>query len=80
MTSDAPLPAVFQSDSGLLHDARGLMYVVGLYCDLLAEPGVLHPKHRKYVEDLRLVGTRSGALLERLMEPQARNAEGRVTC
>ena len=61
----------------LLHDARNLMSALGLYCDLLAMPGVLQPRHRKYAEDLRLVGTRSEALMGRLMEQLApRAAEG----
>ena len=55
----------------LLHDARSLMSMLGLYCDLLAMPGVLQPRHRKYAEDLRLVGTRSEALIGRLMEQLA---------
>jgi signal transduction histidine kinase len=58
----------------LLHDARNLMSALGLYCDLLAMPGVLQPRHRKYAEDLRLVGTRSEALIGRLMEQLARSA------
>ena len=52
----------------LLLDARNLMSILGLYCDLLASPGVLQPEHRKYADDLRLVGTRSEALIGRLME------------
>ena len=58
----------------LLHDARNLMSALGLYCDLLAMPGVLQPRHRKYAEDLRLVGTRSEALIGRLMEQLAPRA------
>jgi signal transduction histidine kinase len=53
---------------GLLHDARNLMGALGLYCDLLAVPGVLKPEHRHYAEEVRLLGSRSGALIERLME------------
>jgi signal transduction histidine kinase len=60
----------------LLHDARNLMSALGLYCDLLAMPGVLQPRHRKYAEDLRLVGTRSEALIGRLMEQLAPRAAG----
>jgi signal transduction histidine kinase len=52
---------------GLLHDARNLMGTLGLYCDLLSMPGVLKPEHREYADDLRFVGTRSGALIERLV-------------
>lgn len=54
--------------AGLLHDLRNLMGTVGLYCDLLSMPGVLQPEHRPYADDLRLVGRRSEALLERLAE------------
>ena len=66
----------------LLLDARNLMSILGLYCDLLATPGVLQPQHRKYAEDLRLVGTRSEALIGRLMEQltPAPAAERRVSC
>ena len=53
---------------GLLHDARNLMGTLGLYCDLLSMPDVLKPEHRQYADDLRLVGTRSGALIEHLIE------------
>ncbi len=52
----------------LLHDARNLLGTLGLYCDLLSVPGVLQPQHRQYAEYLRLVGSRSGALIERLFE------------
>ena len=53
---------------GLLHDARNLMGAIGLYCDLLSMPGVLQPEHRLYAEELRLLGARSGALIQHLME------------
>jgi signal transduction histidine kinase len=62
-----PTPGVADGD-GLLHDARNLIGTLGLYCDLLSVPGVLQPQHRQYAEDLRLVGSRSGALIERLFE------------
>jgi signal transduction histidine kinase len=58
--------AVAQGE-GLLHDACNLMGALGLYCDLLSVVGVLKPEHRHYAEELRLVGTRSTALMERLM-------------
>jgi signal transduction histidine kinase len=53
---------------GLLHDARNLVGALGLYGDLLSMPGVLKPEHRQYGEDVRLLGSRSGALIERLVE------------
>ena len=52
---------------GLLHDARNLLSALGLYSDLLSVPGVLKPEHRHYAEELRLMGSRSGALMERLV-------------
>ncbi len=55
-------------DAGLLHDARNLMGAIELYCDLLSMPGVLQPEHQHYAEDLRLLGSRSGALIQRLIE------------
>ena len=55
-------------DEGLLHDARNLMGAIRLYCDLLSMHDVLKPEHRHYAEELRLLGTRSGALIQRLME------------
>jgi signal transduction histidine kinase len=51
----------------LLDDARNLIGTLGLYCDLLSMPGVLKPQHRQYADDLRIVGTRSEALIERLI-------------
>jgi signal transduction histidine kinase len=54
-------------NEGLLHDARNLMGAIGLYCDLLSMPGVLRLEHRQYADELRLLGARSGALIERLL-------------
>src|ERR1035437_9942474 len=55
-------------DECLLHDARNLLGAIGLYCDLLSMPDVLHPEHRQYAEELRMLGTRSGTLIERLLQ------------
>ena len=60
--------AEMDQQEGLLHDARNLMGAIGLYCDLLSMPGVLKPEHRLYAEELRLLGARSGALIQHLME------------
>jgi signal transduction histidine kinase len=62
----SPTPEGVAQGEGLLHDARNLMGAVGLYCDLLLVPGVLKPQHRRYAEELRLLGAQSGALMERL--------------
>jgi signal transduction histidine kinase len=51
---------------GLLHDSRNLIGALGLYCDLLSLPGVLKAEHLHYAVELRLLGTRSAALMERL--------------
>jgi len=55
-------------DVGLLHDARYLKSAIGHYCELLSRPDVLNPEHRQYVEELRLLSTRRGALIEHLMQ------------
>ncbi len=57
-----------EHQEGLLHDARNLMGAIGLYCDLLSMPGVLQAEHHLYAEELRLLGARSGALIQHLME------------
>jgi signal transduction histidine kinase len=53
---------------GLLHDARNLLAAIELYCDLLSMPDVLRAEHRKYPEELRLLGRRSSDLLSQLMD------------
>jgi signal transduction histidine kinase len=52
----------------LLHDAGNLIGAVGLYCDLLSMPHVLRPEHRHYADELRLLGERSAAMIEQLIE------------
>lgn len=60
-------PGCAQQDEGLLHDVRNLVSAVSLYCDLLSMPHVLRPEHRHYADELRLLGERSAALIERLI-------------
>ena len=67
-------PAIIHSE-GLLHDARNLMGALGLYCDLLSMPGVLKPEHRHYAEEVRLLGERSTAMIQQLMDPPSRPGE-----
>ena len=55
-------------DVGLLHDARNLKCAIEHYCDLLSMPNVFNPEHRHYAEELRLLSTRRGALIEHLMQ------------
>jgi signal transduction histidine kinase len=73
-----PCPAIVYGE-GLLHDARNLMGTLGLYCDLLSTPGVLKPEHRHYAEEVRVLGARSVAMIQQLMEPSLQ-ALGAATC
>jgi signal transduction histidine kinase len=49
------------------HDARNMVTALGLYCDLLEEPGVLNPGFHHYASELRLVATASRRLVEKLL-------------
>ena len=55
--------------AGLAHDAGNLLGALRLYCDLLARPGVLRDEHRHYAEELQMLSRRSGALVDRLLNP-----------
>lgn len=48
------------------HDARNMMTAIGLYCDLLEEPGVLASPFAHYGGELRLVAAASRRLVEKL--------------
>ena len=56
--------------AGLAHDAGNLLGALQLYCDLLALPGVLRDEHRHYADELRQLSGRSGALIDRLLNPE----------
>jgi len=49
------------------HDARNMVTALGLYCDLLEEPGVLSPPFIHYGSELRLVAVASRRLVEKLV-------------
>src|ERR1700723_525441 len=49
------------------HDARNMVTALGLYCDLLEEPGVLAAPFAHYGSELRLVASASRRLVEKLM-------------
>jgi signal transduction histidine kinase len=49
------------------HDARNMVTALGLYCDLLQEPGVLATPYAHYGEELRLVAMASRRLVEKLV-------------
>jgi signal transduction histidine kinase len=60
------------------HDARNMVTALGLYCDLLQEPGVLATPYLHYGSELRLVATASRRLVERLLALDAREIPGAV--
>ena len=49
------------------HDARNMVTALGLYCDLLDEPGVLAVPFVHYAQELRLVAAASRRLVEKLV-------------
>lgn len=55
-----------ESLAAVLHDTRNMVSAIDLYCDLLEEPGVLAAPFRHYAHELRLVGSASRRLLEKL--------------
>jgi len=52
--------------AALAHDARNLMTALGLYCDLLGEPGVLAPQFAHYRNELRLVASAGRRLVAKI--------------
>jgi two-component system sensor histidine kinase ChvG len=56
------------------HDARNMVTALGLYCDLLEEPGVLATPFGHYANELRLVATASRRLVEKLLALDSRDA------
>jgi signal transduction histidine kinase len=56
-----------ESLAEVAHDARNMVTALGLYCDLLKEPGVLNPAFHHYGNELRLVATASRRLVEKLV-------------
>jgi len=56
-----------ESLAEVAHDARNMVTALGLYCDLLEEPGVLNPDFQHYGNELRLVATASRRLVEKLV-------------
>jgi signal transduction histidine kinase len=49
------------------HDARNMVTALGLYCELLEEPGVLAAPYAHYGSELRLVAAASRRLVEKLV-------------
>jgi signal transduction histidine kinase len=58
------------------HDARNMVTALGLYCDLLEEPGVLATPFLHYGNELRLVAAASHRLVEKLVAIDTRAVPG----
>ena len=58
------------------HDARNMVTALGLYCDLLEEPGVLASTFAHYGSELRLVAAASRRLVEKLVALDCRPGGG----
>jgi signal transduction histidine kinase len=56
-----------ESLAEVAHDARNMVTALGLYCDLLEEPGVLAAPFTHYANELRLVAAASRRLVEKLV-------------
>ena len=56
------------------HDARNMVTALGLYCDLLDEPGVLAAAYTHYASELRLVAAASRRLVEKMVALDAAEA------
>jgi signal transduction histidine kinase len=56
-----------ESLAEVAHDARNMVTALGLYCDLLEEPGVLATPFTHYGNELRLVAAASRRLVEKLV-------------
>jgi signal transduction histidine kinase len=63
----ATLRSESESLAELAHDARNMVTALGLYCDLLEEPGVLATQFTHYGNELRLVAAASRRLVEKLV-------------
>jgi signal transduction histidine kinase len=70
----ANLSSRSESLEEVAHDARNMVTALGLYCDLLEEPGVLATPFLHYGNELRLVAAASRRLVEKLVTLETRAA------
>jgi signal transduction histidine kinase len=61
-----------ESLAEVAHDARNMVTALGLYCELLEEPGVLTAPFLHYGSELKLVAAASRRLVERLVALDSR--------
>jgi signal transduction histidine kinase len=69
----ATLTPEWENLAEVAHDARNMVTALGLYCDLLEEPGVLTPPFLHYGGELRLVAAASRRLVEKLLALDSRD-------
>lgn len=60
--------------AAVAHDARNVVSALGLYGDLLDQPGVLTPEFTHYADELRLLAAASRRLVEKLVALDMRPA------
>jgi signal transduction histidine kinase len=60
------LPGKTETLADVTHDARNMVSALGLYCDLLEQPGVLYDAFVHYSRELRQVASASRQLVEKL--------------
>jgi signal transduction histidine kinase len=75
----ANLQCAGESLAAVAHDARNMVTALGLYCDLLEEPGVLAPAYVHYGGELRLLAAASRRLVEKLVTLDAEHSTGHDT-
>ena len=79
MATLARLPDRSETLAEVAHDAKNMVTALGLYCDLLEEPGVLAAPFHHYGSELRRLAAASRRLVEHLMslqEPEGRAQGG----
>ena len=52
--------------AALAHEARNMGTALGLYCELLEQPGVLAPSYQHYARELKMVAAANRRLVEKL--------------
>ncbi|MGA2570131.1 MAG: ATP-binding protein [Terracidiphilus sp.] len=70
----ARLPNAGETLSEVAHDARNMVAALGLYCDLLEEPGVLAAPFAHYGRELRLVAAATQRLVGKIVALDTQNA------
>lgn len=65
-----------QSLAEVAHDARNMVTALGLYCELLEEPGVLSADYRHYGSELKLLATASRRLVDKLLSLNTTQTHG----